>query len=140
MRKNCRTAAARRAGRVIRRHDRSMPSAGRTTPRSRRLSFPIAALNLDARLRARRARPLKLDSALLRDRGLLNGYHLSLHLGQLRCGLLVSADEESCWPEDHDRGRSGDAVFCALAVLGARQSSRPRRDSLRLKGKLLACV
>jgi hypothetical protein len=38
---------------------------------------------------------LKLDSALLRDRGLLNSYHLPLHLGQLRRRLLVSADEES---------------------------------------------
>jgi hypothetical protein len=60
---------------------------------------------------------LKLDSALLRDSGLLNSYHLSLHLGQFRRRLFVSADEESCWPEDHDSSRRGDAVFCALVEM-----------------------
>ena len=62
---------------------------------------------------------LKLNVALLGDRGLLNGNHLPLHLGQLGRRLLVSSDEKSSGPEDDDGCRSGDAIFGALTVLSA---------------------
>jgi hypothetical protein len=46
-------------------------------------------------LQADRPWALELDAAFLCDRRLLNGNHLSLHLGQLGRGLLVAATKNA---------------------------------------------
>ncbi len=83
---------------------------------------------------------LKLDVTLLGNRGLLDGNHLALHVGQLGCCLFVTTDKKRRRPEDDDRRRGGDAVLCPLAVLSAGQRGSPCRDGLSLQGKLLAGV
>jgi hypothetical protein len=70
-----------------------------------------------ALLRAAFRLALKLNIALLGDRGLLDGDHLPLHLRQLRRRLFIAADEERRWPEDDDRRRGGDTVLRALTIL-----------------------
>ena len=62
---------------------------------------------------------LKLNVALLRNRGLLDRDHLALHLGKLGRRLLVAADEERRRPEDDDGRRGGQSIVCALLVLRA---------------------
>jgi len=77
----------------------------------------LRAVTIVRRLCAWRSGSLELDAAFLCDRGLLNGNHLPLHLGQFGRGLLVAADQERRRPEDDDGGRGGDAVLCALTIL-----------------------
>src|SRR6266568_5063740 len=83
---------------------------------------------------------LKLNVALLCDRGLLDRYHLPFHLRKLGRCLFVATDKESRWPEDDDRGCGGDSIFGALAVLCAGQSGGPGRNRLSFEGQLLASV
>ena len=71
---------------------------------------------------------------------MLDRNHLALHLGKLSRRLLVPADKERRRPEDNDCGGRRPAVFGALAVLCARQCSRPGRYGLRLERKLLAGI
>jgi hypothetical protein len=47
-----------------------------------------------------------IDHDSRRDRSLLDGDHLPLHLGQFGGCLLVAADEERRWPK-HDDSRCG---------------------------------
>jgi hypothetical protein len=58
-----------------------------------------------------RSLPLELYVAFLGDRGLLDGHHLSLHLPELGCRLLVTADEKRRWPENYHRRRGSPAIL-----------------------------
>jgi hypothetical protein len=67
----------------------------------------------------RRRLALKLNVALLRDRGLLNCNHLAFHLSELGRVLFVTLDKECGWPEDDDGGSGRPLRLRALTILDA---------------------
>ncbi len=62
---------------------------------------------------------LELNVAVLGDRGLLDGNHLTLDLCQFRCRLFITADQEGRGPEHDYRRRGSPFGPGTLAVLYA---------------------
>jgi len=75
---------------------------------------------------------LKLDSALLGDRSLLDRNHLPFELTKFGRSRPIATNEKRGWPEHDDGNAGGDGIVASLGILRAGDLGCSRRYALRL--------